>query len=75
MESQIALLAFHARKTQELNKSVTRWFHAQGLLDADLDGVINDLLIDMMLATFNANETVRLIESEMAKRSGTNADN
>jgi hypothetical protein len=66
IKTKIESLAKHSQKAKLLYDEIIEWFSINGYLDEDLDGLVNDFLIDMEQQTFDAEETIRMIEDEQS---------
>lgn len=49
-----------SQEANELNTSLLKWFRKEGYLNEDLDGLINDMLIDMTV-TYDHEYTIKVI--------------
>lgn len=69
IQKQIVVLAKNSLIVKQQNDNLLYWFKERGLLNDDLDGIINDLLIDMTSQNFEPIGTINLIEQVINEKS------
>lgn len=66
LDRQIRKLSALSQEVQSLERLLLQWFAARGFLDSELEGIINDILIDMQVQGCSPETTIELIKQEMA---------